>query len=122
MKEEKRLGKVEERRKREEALARKQENEMRGTVMQTMTKTHKVRVEGGGNGWLGPVSPLVSYPTSLEDQDDEQEAASPDQEDRYQCADGPAGARVAVEEVRAGVVPGGRGRGGGRRGGRRPLT
>ena len=43
MKEEKRQAKVEERRQKEERLARKQANEMKNTVMQTMTKTHKIK-------------------------------------------------------------------------------
>ena len=43
MKEEKRQAKIEERRVKEERLARKQANEMKNTVMQTMTKTHKLK-------------------------------------------------------------------------------
>ena len=43
MAEEKRQAKIEERRVKEERLARKQANEMKNTVMQTMTKTHKLK-------------------------------------------------------------------------------
>ena len=43
MKEEKRQAKIEERKRREENLARKAANEMKNTVLQTMTKTHKIK-------------------------------------------------------------------------------